>query len=511
MKIVAFRLNIGTNVGLGHFYRCKYLAEVFTKNGFICEFIIDKKNLFFNNFKKIIFTELYNKSSFKSEDKDLKISLENLKEKTKFLIIDDYRITDKWVKLFKKKNKKVKIVVFDDNHLKQSNADYIINTSKNFSTDKLRQNQPKLYGTDFSIINPKLKKEKNKKLINILFYFGGGYDYKGYSKNIINISKKLIKINSKIRINFINGPFSKNFNLIKKNLISKKFIIHENIFDLSNILSKIDLCIGSASSIVYELNYLKISSILFTLNEKQNNTNLLEKMGFNFVLDIKDLKNKNITKIIENFYQNIFLQKKQKLKHTQITKYGANNIVRILLKKKLNFKKGVNSTKQNKNKHIFQKANISDVNIFLKIRNYKKNRLVSANTKKIKKIDHYLWWLNNDIEKFKLIQNNEIIMILWRKKINFNGKIYYTGGWSTTKFDFNLSGILFAYKKLLTFCNSKNIPWIGITKKNNKFLKWLNLRLGFSILKENKFNLETKKFLKNLKIKNKKKYYIYIT
>ena len=57
-----------------------------------------------------------------------------------------------------------------------------------------------------------------------------------------------------------------------------------------------DFYLGSASSIIYELNYLKIPSIIFTLNKKQKEAGdrYFEKLGNFFILDVEDLKYKRL-------------------------------------------------------------------------------------------------------------------------------------------------------------------------------------------------------------------------
>lgn len=55
----------------------------------------------------------------------------------------------------------------------------------------------------------------------------------------------------------------------------------------------------------------------------------------------------------------------------------------------------------------------------------------------------------------------------------------------------------------------KNLKWLGITKKSNKFLTWLNLKIGFSIVKQENLSIQIKQFLKIIKIKNYKKFNIF--
>jgi spore coat polysaccharide biosynthesis predicted glycosyltransferase SpsG len=511
MGHVLFRLNIGTKLGLGHFFRCKYLALEFQKRGYKCDFITDNKHSVYNNFKNINCHYLYGKKKFLSEKKDLNLTLKYLKKNTQFLILDDYRFKNIWIKNFKKKNKKIKLIVFDDNHLKNTKADYIINASKDCLDENFATRGIKLYGPKYSIINPKLKRAKEKSSkFEILLYFGGGFNYKTYHKEIREILINLKNLNNRIRINCIVGPLSKNFKKIKRNLKSSNIKFYENIYDLKEILMRSDFYIGSASSILYELNYLRIPSIIFTLNTKQKNikNNFFEKLGNYFILELKDLKHPNIFDLLRCLLKNVKKIKKNiNTREICIKKNGTKNIVDLLTNVKPTVDELNINKKKLKNKSYFQKAKLADINEFLEIRNYKKNRTVSANIRKISRVDHYIWWLKEPIEKFKFTDKNFTKIIFWRKKIFFKNFFYYTGGWSTSNYKVNLNEIIYGYKKMLE--TKKNLKWLGITKKSNKFLTWLNLKIGFSIVKQENLSIQIKQFLKIIKIKNYKKFNIF--
>ena len=504
MNHVLFRLNVGTKLGLGHFFRCKHLASEFIKKGFKCIFLIDKKHNFFEKFKNINFKILYHKKKFSSELEDLKLVDKYIGKNTKFFVLDDYRLKNKWIKSFKKKNKYIKLVIFNDSHLKKYKSDFTINASKHLvvQSDKIYGN--KLYGSNFSIINPKLKKKVSKNnFFTILIYFGGGYDYGKNFSDIIKLLKFFIKVKN-IKINFVVGPFSKNINKIKKKVSSRKINFHEKTFDLTNIISSTDFYLGSASSIIYELNYLKVPSIIFTLNKKQKEVGdqFFEKLGNFFILDVKDLKYESLLYLIDIILKNLkTIHEGIKERKIDVKKDGTKNIFTALIKKRPEFKfHKEEPDKLEKNTNSFQYAKINDINEFLDIRNQKKNRDASLSKNKIKKIEHYIWWFDKKVEKFKLISKNQIKLTLWRKKILIKNKHFYTGGWSTSK-TANINEIFAGYKNLL---KTKKFKWIGVAKKENRFLTWLNLKMGFNILKENDPSTQIKQFIRMYKIKKTK-------
>ena len=63
MNHVLFRLNVGTKLGLGHFFRCKYLASEFIKKD-TNAFLIDKKHNFLKSLKTLILKSFIIKKIF---------------------------------------------------------------------------------------------------------------------------------------------------------------------------------------------------------------------------------------------------------------------------------------------------------------------------------------------------------------------------------------------------------------------------------------------------------------
>ena len=116
------------------------------------------------------------------------------------------------------------------------------------------------------------------------------------------------------------------------------------------------------------------------------------------------------------------LKKMVNQKKIKVDKFGAKRIVNYVSsniirpdekfnKKKIQIKNGLNSVPD------------TMINFYLKCRN-QKNRLVSGNSKLIKKIDHYIWWFSKK-NKYFFYKNNKIKIFLSDEKITYNKKILY--------------------------------------------------------------------------------------
>ena len=313
----------------------------------------------------------------------------------------------------------------------------------------------------------------------------------------------------KLNLIIIKGPYSKNNFYLNSELenFSNIEIVEESL-NINNILNKIDLYLGVASSIIYELNNKNIPSILFSVNENQKNSiHSFNDLGFHFLINRDDIFNqsKKVNVLIECFIKNISRIKKLNKNKLQIDKKGAKRISDILT--------GYEKLKENKSdqptyysKTFFKKKNgcynVTDdlINNYLLSRNIFSNRKNSINANLIKNIDHYLWWFKEPKKLYYLIRDKKIRLFFYHKIINIKLTKYYYGGWFVTNNKIIISDMInvinWQIKKF------KKYRWLAIIKKRNYFVNKINLYLGFkkvvfskkyrnffNKLKTNQFNL----------------------
>ncbi len=514
MQEVIIRTNYGKKIGLGHLYRNIKLADELKKK-YKVTFALDKKTKILKKILNYNVIELYENSIFKNQTLDGNILKSKIKKKNiKFIIVDDYRLNFHWEKKF---FNDYKIVVFDDLNKKKHKCHYIIdakwsgkNTSKRYE-NLISKKCIKLLGPKYAIINKRLNKNKIKK--NILIYFGGAGDFSKYYKLILQFCEGNKILKTKMKLDLIIGPMAYNYRKIIN--LSKKFKflnIVINKIDISDYLNKCKFAFSSSSSIIYELNYLKTPSCLFSYTKNQENKMPdLEDLGFYFNVNLEKFKNSNnskllFTTLLTNFNKIKRLQEKRKI---IIDNQGIKRIVNILNKKKSNITIKKSFKKVSKPKNGFFKINDNFINKYLEFRNMYENRKNSLNQSLIQKHNHYIWWFNNRniIEKY-YYYNKKILGLFYHQKIRINQLTYWYGGWMTGEINPKLFDIIHFLKfQIKISLINQNLPWIAIIKKKNRFVYLINKKLKFKNIKDkNLINNIKKKF----NILEKNKYYFLI-
>ena len=491
------RLNYNSKTGAGHYMRIvRLLKEIRShKIKFKIKIILDKKikNLFYENSFSHIF--IYNKKRFKNEIDDAKKIKKIIHaNKSKFLILDDYRLGYKWEKIVKSES--IKLILIDDLINKKHICDYYINFKDLENDEKIKLkknilvNDKEIIGHRFAIIDNKLNKlNKLNKIKKILFYPGNNGNpelFYNLIASLLNEAKKksiLLSIDLFLGKNNLN---SSKFNYLKK--YYKNFNIIKNQFNIHEYLNKSDLYFGFSGNSIYENSYLNLISFLFPISINQKNkTNNMEKLGHYLIFKKGDLNKTNkITKLFFKILPNISKIKKDFFKKNDISKNGAKNIIQELFNKKNFYKNIYESSIQNKYK--ISKLKNEDINQYLFFRNKKINRENMISSKIIENIDHYNWWFD---EKFKSRNNFKIEIgyndkiFIWSKIVNQKKNKYLIGGWFSSGKDISIKHKIIALNWQLQITKKHKIPWIAVIKKNNFTTYKLNSLIGFKTVKEN--------------------------
>ena len=341
-KNLIFRLNLNNKIGVGHLIRCLRLAKKI-KNKYEVIFVFDKLskkfpiNNYLENFKII---DMYNNKKFKNERIDSKIFLSKFQDiKIDTVIVDDYRIGKIWHKEVKKKIKK--LIVIDDLLDREFYCDYYINYKFNKDNSLLKKarkycnkSAKLIIGDKYCIIDPKLKKKKSLiKKLNILINFGNDFNFNLVKK----ILTKLIttRIKEKFNIIICVGILGKNYEYLFS--LKKKFrnikIIYKKIF-IEDQINKSHIYFGSCGNALYEMSYLNIPSIFFSLTKNQKNSiEDLENYGHYFLLNKIDLNKIETIDLIKNFINKY--KRISKLNNTKKIFLKKNGIKQILTKTKI--------------------------------------------------------------------------------------------------------------------------------------------------------------------------------
>ena len=510
------RTNFNSKIGIGHIIRSTRLASEMRKKGIDCTFVFDKfcpENLV--NFKKKF---LYNNSKkFNSEINDAKLFCKFIKkDKQTYVIVDDYRIGEKWQRYVSKYFKK--IITFDDLEDRKLFADVIINYNpKNiiFSKYDLSRNKKRkcnfLISPKFNVISKHLLTKNYNFLKNkfyITFYIGGGSNQNTFY-NLLNSLAKKINNYHNIKILVIIGPLSINKNLIEK--LSNKYKCVEAVSGYNNlyyIIKNTKIFIGTSGTTIFETAYLKTPTVLFKMSENQKTDIFsLEKIGHYFFLNSRDLNLtdkfiKFILLIFKNYPRFKSFIKKPKIK---IDNNGAKRLVKAIFfnqSKNKNIKKIIKNKLRNKYK--IRPVEDNDINHYLYCRNLDINKAKSSNNKTISILDHYIWWFQTKRKSYVLIKNDIKVLYFYEEHLfSQKQKKYLLSGWFACIKNCTIKEILLALNWQKNKKN-KNIKWIAFIKKNNyfslklsKYIGWKNLNKKYSIIKflSKKYKIKSENFI----------------
>ena len=491
-KIIFIRTNFNNNIGLGHIFRSVRLINVLKNNNNVRIYLfIDNGTL--KIFQNLHVVEMYDlkKRVYKNELDDSKKFLSLTKKIGKgIVVLDDYRFNKKWQKNILKYHNK--LIVFDDNESDEQYADIVINYNpKNYLIKKFnklrnsKKNANYLVHPNFSIFDKKVTASNfqfSKKIFYFTFYFGGGGDLKYYFY-IIKLLMSKTYLRKNIFVFLLASKYSKNLDyFLPIENKYKNFKILCNLNNFNYYLKHSNLFISSAGTALFEASYFNIPTILFKASKNQN-TNIfaLEKLGHYFYLNLNDLKKTLlISKLIINIKNNIIKYKKLiDKKEIQIDGSGVKRISDIiLLEKKYNEKTNNSNKLINSDAYIIEKVNLGDINNYLYARNKKVNRENSTNSKKIKTIDHYLWWFwNKQRTSYKLTKKNIITIYFYHEKLTIDHKRYLISGFFlNSHYDFrDILYVLNFQKKEI----KEKGKWIQFIKKDNFVMNQASKYLGW--------------------------------
>ncbi|WP_129089023.1 hypothetical protein [Arcobacter sp. CECT 8989] len=288
---IAFFTEAGSKRGMGHLVRCYTLFQKLKKNNTRVRFFLDSDINFDYKFKNL---EYFVWDNFiLTEDYDV-------------IIIDSYEAP---LKIYEEATKKSKLAVYIDdfsriNYPKGLIINFLPESKKQLANQKNKDEHVYLLGLDYVLIREeflscKIKKDKQ------IFVMLGGADTANLSYEIldaledINI-KKVIVLNNKGMIEKI--QLFKNVKVLYKP--SDKELI-EN-------MAKSFISISTASMTLYELSFLKVSSIVIAVSQNQiigAKQFISNKIANNYI-DIENINWKEKLKKAVSILEDISLENK---------------------------------------------------------------------------------------------------------------------------------------------------------------------------------------------------------
>ncbi len=491
IKKIGIICDLFPNSGLGHLRRMKYLAAELNKKRGKCHYIFNKKyEKFIKKFTKDIPTIFFED---KGSDKYKRLVKTISKIGISTIIFDSYVLDLRWEREFIKEGFFVAAI---DDHLKKHHANLIItNRSKNQVPKKNYTKQNWIMGQKYVLVkkNKKIirKTKKNTSHKKILLHAGGSSLYNLIENFTISTFKACNKFKAKI---FVLCTTEKSKKIVKKIAKKIKFTSQINYVpftkNLTSTLSQYDIIAGPTGTTTFET--ILADSLTFSSQLKNDGRDSLESwhsLGNLMHLDYYEKNNLNILheswKLIFEKYHD--LKKILKKNSLNIDGKGPQRVAEKILEydKKINTKNKIHTNKiNNKNKFYSKPCTLEDARGFLNSRN---NIFARSGSTKPSHIiswpEHVRWWINKDIAKFAIKFKEKILAYHWIKLNSDPDGKFLTSGWflsgnkkKNIKIAFNvLKFQIYTAKK-----KYKNLIWIIIMKKENRFVRALNSKLGFN-------------------------------
>ena len=340
MNRIAFRVDGGKNIGMGHIMRSLVLAKELSKENEVTFISIkNDKDDFKVGIQKVI------SQGFKVieiNDKDIIDEIEEIQDKYNFhcLITDSYRVNEEYFNSMKKIFNKIGYI--DDVNMCKFNVDFLIN--QNIDANKhiyefYNLKETKVFlGTDYCLLRDEFREnnvDRNiKNYVEDILITLGGMDNNNNTLKILNELKNL-DCNFHVVIgNAFEEDLILRLNEIKKN--KNNIFLYQNAI-MSEIMKKSDLAISASGSTLYELCAMQIPVIGLVIadNQKDICRAMNEKkiiIGIEGEVDtaIKELKSIVIDIINDKFKRIILIDNQKKIVNPNGVLNISNEINRIL-------------------------------------------------------------------------------------------------------------------------------------------------------------------------------------
>ena len=258
MKLILFNIIGSKKNGTGHIYRSLSLAKEIKKK---------YKIIFITDYSQKLVLEKIKKSAYELHVCPKKKIFDKIKMLNPSIVINDILSTNK-KDIIKLKNIGIKVINFEDLGNGNKIADLTINEI--YQKPKININKI-LWGEKYFFLRDeflKQKKNKLKKIKNVLLFFGGSDPNNLTLKTLKSIHISSIK--NKIKIYIIMGVGYK-FDKILKSYVKNK----ENIFLIKNTkkisyyMKKSQIAFTSNGRTTYELAHMNIPSFVMSHNNRE--------------------------------------------------------------------------------------------------------------------------------------------------------------------------------------------------------------------------------------------------
>ncbi len=308
---IIFRCNANKDLGFGHLNRCRALAQALADLGQDCLMvgpdIVNKTNEDNNIFKEWITITNWNSS------KEDSINLIQIAKKYNgtYIILDDYRIDEKYQKILLKAGFKW-LQFYQKENEKPIWADIIVNpmpgiTKKDFKSVLRNKSSKVLLGPNHAILRSEFtnvaKKNNLKKIKKVLLTFGGGDDN---GANEFVLSTLLPVTQDYVKFLVVSGFTNPNNNRLREWILlngSDRVHLSINPKNVAKLYSSCDLAVIAGGTTTYEIDCCGLPFLIISTADNQieqskawANTGKAKYLG-----DLKTLNKNSLVNTFKSF------------------------------------------------------------------------------------------------------------------------------------------------------------------------------------------------------------------
>lgn len=284
--MIFFRTDANEEIATGHVMRCMTVGEELIKRGQQVKFLVSDmdstKLLKDKNYEYTVLNSKWNFLDNVDEINKMKIILQENYEKehkVPLLFLDSYFITNSYLKKLKPFSK---LVVFDDLCKEIYDVDLLINcniTYSLFDYSKLYMGRDVrlILGTQYvplrsqfleAIANKKQKSLNDALFTNVLLICGGGDPFNILTKILRNAYT--CKNFYEYQFHVIVGMYNPNMKELEEfGKVFQNITLYYNVQNMAMLMSKCDIAITAASTVLYECCAMGLPAIFFVMADNQ--------------------------------------------------------------------------------------------------------------------------------------------------------------------------------------------------------------------------------------------------
>lgn len=268
MKII-IRADATQQRGTGHVFRTLVLAEELMSRGADVKYCSKYME---DSMKKRLESHRLSVINIVSDDY-INLSEVVHRERPDWFIVDHYDYTDKQFQFLKQSG--AKVMAIDDINETSFPVNILLNQNMGVSRDDYQCNEnTKIFcGPKFALIKNAYVSKRNqasiRRTLNRVLIFMGGSDEHNQTLKVLQGVEESCR---EIDIDVVLGPAFEHRESIDRFVANslKKINVYQNLNDLSDLMLKADLAIGSGGIVTWEMAILKLPMILMPIAENQN-------------------------------------------------------------------------------------------------------------------------------------------------------------------------------------------------------------------------------------------------